>query len=64
MPQCQRCDSLDDVQEESSRTAYHWDGPMDSPDNPNRPVHLCRPCAKEHHEHWDAMWDEYNSGRL
>lgn len=32
-------------------------------DNPsNAPVPLCRPCAKEHHEYWDGMWEEYYAG--
>ena len=46
----------DGVQWESSRTAYHFDGLIGSPDDPNRPVALCRACAKDHHRHWDDMW--------
>lgn len=33
-------------------------------EDPNRDVWLCRECAKLHHEYWDEMWDNYNSGRL
>jgi len=52
------------VEMESSRTMYPWDGPEDDPDNPNRPIALCRECAKDHHQHWDAMWAEYRAGLL
>jgi len=41
-----------DIQLEPSRTAYPWDG---QGEDPNRPIPLCRPCAEEHHKHWDAM---------
>lgn len=29
------------------------------PPDPNAPVPLCRPCAKDHHEYWDEMWGNY-----
>lgn len=49
------------VEQESSRTMYHWDG---TGEDPNRDPWLCRDCARIHHEHWDEMWDDYNRGRL
>lgn len=61
---CLCCHGTLDVQLENSRTQYHWDGPIDAPDNPNRPVPLCRPCAQEHHEYWNDMWAEYRAGQL
>lgn len=57
---CWCCGSIVRVQEEDSRTMYHWDG---KGKNPNAPVKLCRLHAKLHHEHWDAMWAEYNNSR-
>lgn len=59
--ECMRCSATSGVEMESSRTAYHFDGPIDSPDNPNRPIPLCRLCAKEHHEYWTGMWADYQS---
>lgn len=61
---CLECDSIVGVKMESSRTCYHWDGSADSPDNPNRPIPLCRDCAEEHHAHWDYMWRDYYAGRM
>lgn len=58
---CVRCGWIIGVKAESSRTRYHWDGKgLD----PNRDIRLCRHCAQEHHQHWDATWDEYYSGLL
>lgn len=56
---CECCHSFRGVELESGRTAYHYEGPYDVFNDPNRAVGLCRGCAKDHHEHWDAMWDEY-----
>lgn len=57
---CERCGArLAKV--ESSRTDYHWDG---KGKDPNRDLWLCSSCAREHHDYWDAMWDEYYRGRL
>jgi hypothetical protein len=50
-----------DVQLESSRTRYPRN-PKEPDVDPNAPIPLCRPCAKEHHERWDAEWAEYHSG--
>jgi len=64
---CWNCGSLWKVQEESSRTAYHVtgiEGRENTPVDPNRCVRLCRPCAEEHHQHWDSMWSDYYSGLL
>jgi hypothetical protein len=52
------------VEMESSRTMYHFDGAPGSPDDPNRPIALCREHATEHHANWDEMWAEHRSGLL
>lgn len=60
---CMRCKRQDEtVKLESSRTQYHTDLPWDHPDNPNADIPLCRECAKDHHAHWDDMWNEYYAG--
>jgi hypothetical protein len=73
MSVCTRCGTTNGVELEDSRTAYSqpdldiFDRLMldgEPPPDPNAPVLLCRPCAKEHHEYWDEMWDEYNRGRV
>lgn len=61
---CLRCGSTVGVEMESSRTQYHFEGEDNSPDDPNKDIPLCRPCAAEHHEYWDDMWREYYGGRL
>jgi hypothetical protein len=68
---CQACGATTGVAYENARTAYEvpeptfWDRIRgETPDLPNQPIPLCRPCAKEHHEHWTQMWDEYRSGLL
>jgi hypothetical protein len=63
-PVCEHCRSLSGLALEDSRTLYHFEGKWDDPKNPNRPRLLCRECAEMHHEYWDGMWADYNSGRL
>lgn len=75
-PECARCGSQEGVQFEDSGTAYVTppcgryerlclDDPLNGdPPDPNAPIPLCRPCAKDHHDYWDAMWEEYNLSRL
>lgn len=58
---CECCHSFRGVEIESGRTAYHYEGPEDVRNDPNRAIGLCRTCAKMHHEHWDAMWEEYRT---
>ena len=58
---CARCGSREGVKLEGARTAYCET--EENPD-PNADIPFCRPCAEEHHDHWDEMWAEYNSGRL
>lgn len=58
---CERCGAEYGVALESSRTAY--EATEGEPD-PNRPLALCRPCAKLHHEHWDEVWDHYQTSLL
>ena len=53
-----------DVLFEGSRTQYHYEGEKGTKDDPNKDIPLCRLHAKEHHEYWNEMWAEYNSGRL
>jgi hypothetical protein len=60
---CIRCDSTDGVQMEDSRTMYHFEGELDSPEDPNKPIPLCRPCAADHHAYWNERWDDYRSGQ-
>ncbi len=61
---CDRCLSTQGVAMEGSRTMYHFEGEIGSPDDPNRPVPLCRDCAREHHEFWDEMWNGYYGGLI
>lgn len=69
---CQSCGAIKGVAYEDARTAYEvpeptfWDKVRgeEPPDMPNQPIPLCRPCAEEHHRHWDAAWQEYRSGLL
>lgn len=63
-PKCEMCDTREGVELESSRTAYHFTGLRGGPDDPNKPVMLCRTCAKEHHEYWTEMWAEYYYDRF
>lgn len=68
---CIGCGRSEGVQLENSRTAYArsytlWDALLHDgaiPD-PNAPVPLCRDCAKEHHEYWNSMWDNYYAAIL
>lgn len=62
--ECLGCSTTNGVEMENSRTQYHWEGDWDDPENPNRPIPLCRLCAAEHHLHWDYMWAEYRVGLL
>jgi len=61
---CVGCDADEGVAMESSRTAYHYEGPKAGPDDPNKPVPLCRACAEDHHNYWDEMWSYHYDGRL
>lgn len=61
--ECLRCKGTVGVEMESSRTAYHFEGEVGSPGDPNRPIPLCRACAEDHHRHWD-VWAEYQAGLL
>jgi len=59
---CERCGSWWKVKWEPGRTAYHFTGTPNSPDDPNRCRRFCRPCAAEYHEHWDDMWSQVYAG--
>jgi len=58
---CARCGSREDVRYEAARTQYE---PTEDDPEPNADIPFCRPCAADHHEHWDGMWAEYYAGRL
>lgn len=78
--QCVHCgrSGIEGIQLEDPRTCYAHETPtfwqrIQAEDggltptpthNPNRPIALCRKCAKEHHDFWDAQWDEYYAGLL
>lgn len=65
LEECEVCDAMDgDIRLEDSRTQYVWKGDFDDPENPNRPLMLCRECAREHHEYWDERWSDYYGGLL
>jgi hypothetical protein len=61
---CENCGTTDMVELEDSRTCYTHGTIDDGPEDPNRRVALCRDCAKEHHDNWDAMWSDYYGSRL
>lgn len=62
---CEHCGTTDgDIKLESSRTMYYFEGVIDSPEDPNHDIMLCRECAAAHHEYWDEMWADYYSGLL
>ena len=63
-PGCEQCGRKEDVALEGTRTMYHFEGEPGSKDDPNRPLRLCRTCAKDYHEYWDDMWNAYRSGLL
>lgn len=52
------------VKMESSRTMYPFDGTPGSPEDPNKPIPLCRACASDHHTHWDEMWAHVRAGNI
>jgi hypothetical protein len=68
---CHHCGTHHGVEWEPSRTAYakpvlNWwqrlllDGEgLGAVPDPNDPAWLCRACAKEYHEFWDEMWNDY-----
>lgn len=61
---CEYCGTFRGVALHPSMTMYPHEGKWDTFADPNRDVGLCAPCAKLHQDHWDAMWEEYNRGRL
>lgn len=63
-PKCEFCGTKKNLKLENSRTAYSWSGEFDGPDDPNRSKLLCRACAKEHHDYWDDMWQDYCNSRF
>lgn len=62
-PTCEHCESIVDVQLEDSRTLYTLADGSGIDTIANRDLSLCRGCAVEHHDHWNAMWQEYYDSR-
>ena len=44
-----------------SQTMYEWDG---EGEDPNQDLMLCPVCSAAYTEQMNALWDEYNSGRM
>lgn len=63
-PRCEHCKRFWGLRLEDGRTMYITDLKWNDYKNPNRCQLLCRECAEYHHEYWDSMWNDYNSGRL
>lgn len=75
---CERCGKTGGVRLEDARTNYVREPPTvwqriqaadggltpSMMDDPNKPLALCRACAKEHHDYWDERWNEYYDGVL
>lgn len=60
---CEHCDRRGLWWPTPGMTAYHYEGPTNAPDDPNRWSFYCRRCAYDHDEYWRAMWDEYHASR-
>lgn len=61
---CWRCGTFDGVLYRSSMTMYDTKAEPNSDDDPNRDHELCEKCWLDYEDHWQYMWDSYNSGRL
>ena len=73
---CLCCQGTLGVEMESSRTCYakptlnFWEKlllpeeGLDEGPEMNKPIPLCRPCAKQHHDDWDDMWKTLENGYL
>lgn len=53
-----------EVQVRGAMTAYHFEGVLNSPEDPNRDLTLCEACWEEYYDYWQERWDEYYSGQL
>jgi hypothetical protein len=60
---CECCGTAEGTELRSSMTAYHFEGPENSDDNPNRRWLGCATCWSEYESYWQAMWDEYHASR-
>lgn len=58
---CANCGSQEEIRLENARTLYTQ---KEGEPDPNAPIPFCRPCAQEHHDHWDELWDSYHSGLM
>lgn len=60
---CEDCQTETEVTEVMAMTAYPTKLPVRHPDNPNRPMMLCKPCEDDYVEYWTERWDEYRSSQ-
>ena len=58
---CDRCGKREGIRLVEAMTVY---SETEGNPDPNHPTPYCSECAQEYEEHWQAMWDEYNSGLL
>lgn len=42
-------------------TAYHFEGELNSPEDPNKDFYACDNHYEQYYEYWKMMWDEYYS---
>lgn len=42
-----------------ARTQYHFEGVIDSPEDPNRHFAACEEHSAAYDEYWDEMWADY-----
>lgn len=53
-----------DIKLRRSMTAYHFEGDINSKEDPNREFYSCETHWHEYREYWKSMWDEYHSSIL
>jgi hypothetical protein len=63
---CEACGTTLGVHMHPSMTAYHFEGEIGSPEDPNRPLPLCDNCGEDYRTFWESQWQEYwaSVGRL
>lgn len=62
--ECKGCGRVRPLVRGPSMTAYHFEGRIGSPEDPNREFYSCTDCRDEHIENMRERWDEYYSGLL
>lgn len=63
-PKCICCSTTEGVELRLRMTAYHWDGAIDDPENPNAPWLGCPNCAEDYRREMQSQWDDYYAGLL